>query len=119
MDARLIDQRGVIHARWTSGAATETGQTTVEMKHSFRIGCSTAFEHLLHQHDASARTITFVTQQHVSRAGRRAKAAVHTGAQRLLGIAHMRIGELFSAKVGAHQMYSYILPGLNMRCGSK
>src|SRR5436853_7833619 len=104
MDARLVDQRGIIHARWTRGAATETRETAVEMKHSLRIGCSTAFEHLLHQHDASAWTIAFITQQNVSRAGRDAEAAMHAGAQRLLGIAHMRIGQLFSAEIRAHQM---------------
>ena len=40
-----------------------------------------ALEHLLHQINSAARTIEFVAEQLIGRAGREAKSAVNAGAQ--------------------------------------
>ena len=39
-------------------------------------------QHVLHHHDAAARPVALVAEQHIGRAGRGADAAMHAGAQR-------------------------------------
>ena len=59
-------------------------------------------QHVLDEIDAAARRIEFVAEQHVGRAGRGAEAAMHAGAQDLLGFRDVRIGELCEREAGLH-----------------
>src|SRR5262249_22464895 len=54
-----FDEPSVAHARGTRGLAGATGETAVEVKLSLRAD-RLAFEHLLHQIDAAARSIELV-----------------------------------------------------------
>jgi len=69
-----------MHARRTGGFAGATGQAAIKMQLCFRRG-RFALEHLLDQVNPSARTVKFVTEQLIGRAGRRAKTAMHASAQ--------------------------------------
>ena len=51
-------------------------------------------QHVLDEVDAAARAVEFVAEQHIGRAGRGAEAAMHAGAQDLVGFRDVRIGEL-------------------------
>src|SRR6202000_27640 len=78
------------------------------------------FQHLLDQVDAAARTVEFVAEQHIGRAGRGTKAAMHAGAQDLVGFRDIGIGELRQAEFGFHAADPRIIrPRLRMCFGSK
>ena len=64
--------------------------------------------------------IELVAEQHIGRAGRGAEAAMHAGAQDLVGLRDIRIGELGEGEGGLHaQTPAYIRPGLSTPFGSK
>src|SRR5438105_3662381 len=63
------------------------------------------------------RRIQLVAEQHISRAGGGAKAAMHAGAQDLFRFADLWIEQLLGRKIGLHD-YALILPGLRMPAGS-
>ena len=60
------------------------------------------FEHLLHQVDAAARTVALIAKQLVRRAGGIAEAAVNAASQDSVGLANVRLLEVFFAEMGLH-----------------
>ena len=77
-------------------------------------------QHVLDQVDAPARGIELVAEQHIGRAGRGAEAAMHAGAQDLVGLRDVRIGELGEGEGGLHRYTpAHIRPGLSTPFGSK
>ena len=98
-DPRLIDQMHVVHARRTGGHAGEAGQAAVDMLDHLRGRRPVLFQHLLDQIDPPARAIEFVAEQHIGRTGRGAEAAMHAGAQDLVGFRDIGIGELGEARI--------------------
>ncbi len=78
-----IDQPPILHAGRTSRFAIAASQAAVQMQ--LRPGRRfLAFQHLLHQINAAARTVQLIPQQLVGRAGCGAKAAMHAFAQDFL-----------------------------------
>ena len=72
--------------RRAGGFAVAAGQAAVQVQlRAARGAC--AFEHLLDQVDAAARTVELVAEQLIGRAGRGAEAAVHALAQDRVGLA--------------------------------
>src|SRR3954469_4572309 len=77
-------------------------------------------QHLLDEGDAPARTIEFIAEQHIGRTGRGAEAAMHAGAQDLVGFRDIGIGQLGERKFGFHVAdVRAIRPRLRMILGSK
>src|SRR6201997_4854633 len=76
-------------------------------------------KHLPDQVDAAAWAIEFVAEQHISRTGRGAETAMHAGAQDLVGLRNIGIGELGKAELGLHAPSRTSRPRLRMRLGSK
>src|SRR5262245_49912292 len=75
--ALLLDERCVLHPRWTCRHARETPETAIEMLHERR-GCFDAsLDAGLHQVNASARRVHLLAPEKVGRARRQAEAAVH------------------------------------------
>ena len=96
-----IDQMAVLHATRAGGFAVAAGQATVQMQLG-GAGRRPAFQHLLHQIDAAARTVQLVAKQLVGGAGGVAEAAVHALAQDGFRLAAFgRVGE-FGGKRGLH-----------------
>ena len=84
------------------------------------VGGSVLLQHLLDQVDPPARAIEFVAEQHIGRAGRGAEAAMHAGAQDLVGLRDIGIGELREAEFGLHVAAPRVSrPRLRMFFGSK
>ena len=87
-----VHQAAVLHAGRAGRFAGAAGEATVQMQHGlFSHRC--AFEHLLDQVDASARTVQFVAQQLISGAGSGAETAMHAGAQD--GFRLLAVGSVF------------------------
>ena len=80
-----IQQAAVMHTRRAGGLAGAAGETAIQMQLRFG-GGRRAFEHLLDQVDAAARTVEFIAEQLVRRAGGGAEAAVHALAQDAFGL---------------------------------
>ena len=76
-------------------------------------------QHLLDEIDAPARRIELVAEQHIGRAGRLAEAAMHAGAQDLVGGCDVGIGELRQGEIGLHHTPAHMRPGLSTPLGSK
>ena len=85
------------------------------------VGVSSRGQHVLDQIDAAARTVEFVAEQQIGRAGRGAEPAMGAVAQDLFGLRGIGIGELFGGEIGAHatQLRSTMRPGFRMWRGSK
>ena len=83
--ARVIDQVHVVHAGRTGGHAGEAGQAAIDVAHHLLGGRTARLQHVLDQVDAAARTVEFVAEQQEGRTGRGAHAAMHAGAQHLIG----------------------------------
>src|SRR4051812_28855445 len=95
-------------------------------------GHFSAFERLLDQVDAPARTVELVAGQLVRRAGRRAKPAMHARAEDRIGLASLHGREDFGQQMCFHsgslirddeassRSYNvgYMRPRFNTRCGS-
>ena len=78
------------------------------------------FQHLLDQVDPPARAIELVAEQHIGRTGRGAEAAMHAGAQDLVGFGDIGVGELGEREFGFHvAVLRSIRPRLRMILGSK
>ena len=82
-------------------------------------------QHLLDEIDSPARTIEFVAQQDIGRAGRGTEAAMHALAQDGVGFGDIGIGQLSEAEFGLHAgdpdeaPGRVIRPRLRMPFGSK
>ena len=82
-----LDQAAVLNSRGAGGFAGLAGQATIQVQLRGGAGFA-ALQHILDQIDAPARSVEFVAEQLVGRAGGVAHAAVHaTGddAARALG----------------------------------
>ncbi len=102
MLAGLVDQVHVMHAGGTGGHAGQAGQAAVDMLDHVAGGRPLLLQHVLDQIDAPARAIELVAEQHIGRAGGGAEAAMHAGAQDLVGFRDLRIGELGEGEGGLH-----------------
>ena len=65
-------------------------------------GRPAGLQHVLDQVDAPARAVEFVAQQQEGRTGRGAEAAMHAGAQHLIGRRGIRIAQLLGGEIGLH-----------------
>ena len=63
-----------------------------------------ARQHVLDQVDAAARTVEFVAEQDIGRAGCGAEPAMRAVPQHLLGRRNVGIGELLGCEVGPHRL---------------
>ena len=81
MDAGMVDQVHVVHARGTGGHAGKTGKAAIDVPDDFGCARPAALQHVLDQVDAPARGIELIPKQHVGRTGRSAEAAMNAGAQ--------------------------------------
>ncbi len=95
-----------MHARRAGGHAGEAGQAAVDMLDDLGGRRPVVLQHVLDQVDAPARGIELVAEQHIGRAGRGAEAAMHAGAQDLVGFRDIRVGELGEGEswvcIGSH-----------------
>jgi hypothetical protein len=98
----MVDQMHVMHARGARRHAGEARQAAVDVGDDLLGRGRVALQHLLDQVDAAARRIELVAEQHIGRAGRGAEAAMHAGAQNVVGHRDVRIGELGEGEVGLH-----------------
>ena len=87
--AAQLDDASVLHAGRAGCLAGATGEAAIEVGERLRAG-RPALDELLHEVDSPARTVELVAQDAVGRAGGQAEAAVHAGAQQLLGLAAAR-----------------------------
>jgi hypothetical protein len=62
----------------------------------------TARQHLLDQIDAAARTLEFVTEQDIGRAGSGPEPAMRAIPQHLLGCRNVGVGELLRREISPH-----------------
>jgi len=69
---------------------------------NFSAGLALVLQHVLHQIDAAARGIVFISKQHIRRASGGAEAAVDAGADHRFRGAHGGIGERFRREAGLH-----------------
>src|SRR5262249_32321042 len=77
-------------------------------------------QHLLDQVDPPARAVELIAEQHIGRTGRGAEAAMHAGAQDLVGFLDIGVGELGQRELGLHAAAPRIMrPRLSTRFGSK
>src|SRR5690242_20653692 len=110
----------VVHAGRTGRHAGEAGEAAVDVLDHLGGRLLVLLQHLLDQVDAPARAVELVTEQHIGRTGRRAKAAMDAGAQDLVGFLDVGIGELGEREFGLHvRVPRTILPRLRMFLGSK
>ncbi len=100
--AGVIDQVHVVHAGGAGGHAGEARQAAVDVGHHLGGRGGLVLQHVLDQVDAPARRIELVAEQHVGRAGGGAEAAMHAGAQDLLRLRDLRVGELGEGEQGLH-----------------
>ncbi len=96
-----IDEMHIVDAARTGGHAGEAREAAVDMVGRRRRHLA-LLEHLLHQVDAAARAVALIAREHVSRAGRRAEAAMNATAQDFVGAGDRRIGELDVVEIGLH-----------------
>ena len=108
MRAGVIDQMHVVHARRAGGHAGEARKAAVDVLDDLARRRPVVLQHVLDQVDAPARRIELVAEQHIGRAGRGAEAAMHAGAQDLVGFRDVRIGELREGEGGLHRIFDAI-----------
>ncbi len=107
-----VEQPRVLHARGACGFAGTAGKAAIEMQAGL-LSRLDAFEHLLDQINTAARSVQFVTQQLIGRAGRGAEAAMDAPTQDLLGLAAGGGMTDEIGKMGFHAQNSeYRRPGL-------
>src|SRR5262249_18666729 len=117
---RLIDEVHVVDARRACRHAGKAGEAAVDMSDHRRSRRPVLLQHLLDQVDAPARAIELVAQQYIGRTGCRAKAAMHTGPQDLVGLRDVGIGKLGQAELRLHVAGPRIMrPRLRIALGSK
>ena len=112
-----IDESAILDAGRTRRLARTAGEAAIEMKLR-RLGRRRAFEHLLHQVDATAGSVELIAQQLIGRTCRGAEAAVHAGAQDRIGFAAFRRIANERREIRFHQTSGYSRPRFRMRCGS-
>ena len=100
--AGMVDQVHVVDAGRTGRHAGEAGQAAVDMSGDLLRRRPVVLQHVLDQVDAPARRIELIAVEHIGRAGRGAKAAVHAGAQDLFRFRDMRVGQLREGEGGLH-----------------
>ena len=105
--AANVEQPRIMHPRRTGALAVATGQAAVQVAQRGQRGRG-AFQHLLHQVDAPARTVLLVTQDLIGGTGGRAEAAMHAGPQDAFGHFAIRRVQEALGKMGFHD-------GLNAR----
>ena len=93
------------------------------MLDGFRRDLPAFLKHVLDQVDAAARTIEFVAEQHVGRAGRGAKPAMDAAPQDFFRLRDIRVGELGQRKLGLQLVrfsgfVGTMRPGLRICAGS-
>ncbi len=111
-----VEQAAVLHAGRAGGFAGAAGQAAVEMQ--LRLGGGRlAFQHLLDQVDAAARTVELVAEQLVGRTGGGAEAAVHAFAQDGVGFAALRRVLDEVGEIGLHRFSR--IPGEDARCAGQ
>ena len=118
---RMIHQMPVLHARGAGCHAGQAGQAAVDMADRARVGGAALFQHVLDQVNAPARTVEFVAQHLVGRAGGGAQAAVHAGPQDLVRPRHGGVFQLIGRECRLHRRvfrYQPIRPGFRMPRGS-
>src|SRR3954451_4121018 len=110
----------IVHAGRTRRHAGKAGETPVDVLDYFGGWLPVLLQHLLDEINPAARAIQFIPKQYIGRTGRRAKSAMHTGTQNLVGFRNIGIGELSQAEFGLHATESrFIRPRFKMRFGSK
>src|SRR5580693_186279 len=110
----------IVHARGTGGHAGETGQAAIDVLDHLGGRRPVFFQHLLDEVDSATRAVELVAKQHIGRAGRGAEAAMHAGAQDLVGFRDIGIGKLGEAEFGLHIAAPLTSrPRLRMCFGSK
>src|SRR4029079_7968788 len=98
----------------------KAGKAAIDVLDHLRRRRGVLFQHLLDQVDAPARAIELVAEQHVGSTARGAEAAMHAGAQDLVGFLDVGIGELRQREFGLHAAPPrFILPLLRICLGSK
>ena len=102
MRTRMIDEMHVVHPGGARRHAGQTGQAAVDVLHDFGRHRPFVLQHVLDQVDAPARRIELVAVEHVSRTSRGTETAMHAGAQDLLRLRDVRIGELRQRESGLH-----------------
>ena len=112
-----IDEASIAHPRGTGGFATAAGEAAIEVQLSFSADLVT-LEHLLDEIDTAARPVELVAQQLIGRTRRRAKTAMHAGAQDRIGFAAFRRIANERREIRFHQTSGYSRPRFRMRCGS-
>ena len=95
----VVDQVHVVHAGRAGGHAGQAGQAAINVPHHLLGGRAAGFQHVLDQVDAAARAVEFVAEQHEGRAGRGAQAAMHAGAQHLVGRGDGRVAQLLGGEM--------------------
>lgn len=75
-----IQQSAVFHTRGTGGFTGATRQATIQVLRALVIDLI-LFQEVFDQVDAPSRSVQFITQQLIGRAGRRTETAVHALAQ--------------------------------------
>ena len=120
MDAGVVDQMHVVHARRTGRHAGKARQAAVDVHDDVRGRRPVVLQHVLDQVDAAARRIELVAVEHIGRAGRGAEAAMHAGAQDFFRCGDVRIGKLRQREIGLHGYTpAHMRPALSTPCGSK
>jgi hypothetical protein len=76
--AKWADQIAIGDSARAGGLAGQTAETAIDMRLGIFPGQS-AFEHLFHQDDATSRSIHFLAELGIGRAGRETKSAVDAG----------------------------------------
>ena len=102
MDAGVVDQVHVMHARGTCGHAGKTAEATIDVLDHLGRGRPVFLEHLFHEVDAPAGAVELVAEQHIGRAGGRAEAAMDTGSQDAIGLLESRLAQLRLGEMCLH-----------------
>ncbi len=123
-----FDELAVVNSRGAGGHTRHAAQAFVEMPDPFRVHGGSAFAGHLHQVNAPARGVHFLSPEHIRRAGGETKSAVHAlvdnlGGGRMVLVKRTCTGELFEihqlgGDIGRHQIPPTNRPGFRMRLGS-
>ena len=113
-----VEQTPVLDSRRAGRLAAKATQAAVEVQ-LCRCARRSAFEHLLHQVDAPARTVELIATQLVGRAGCVAEAAVHAPADDSCGFLTVGCVPDEIGQIRLHvQKSGYMRPGFRMPAGS-
>ena len=100
--AGMIHEVHIMHAGGASGHAGEAGEAAVNMFDHLFCRRFAIFQHVLDHINAATRTVEFVAQEQIGRAGGGAKTAMDAGAQDFFRRLHMGVGQLRRAEIGLH-----------------